>query len=455
MIFLTAHLSLNTKFNIDCSFSVSSSSRNMNEPKHHIIVVGGGAAGLMAAAELLKQGNRVTILEANDRLGGRIHTIRNASFKRPVEAGCEFVHGDLPLTVELLKAANIEYKPVRGTMTRVGNDGEWKTQDDFTVGWKELMEQMNEVTNDVTVDEFLRRNFSDDKYKQLRTSVLRFAEGFDLADTSKASVLALREEWMEEEEEQYRVPGGNDQLIRYLEKKCREANGAIHASAMVTSINWKRNEVTILAQNGQTYHGNKVIVTVPLGVLQADTPSINFQPAINDYLNASKKIGFGSVVKVLLQFKESFWEQRKKNIGFLFANAPIPTWWTQLPSDFPLLTGWAGGPQAWMLETRDDGTIQQLALQSLSIIFQRSVDDLEDLLTAYEIVNWRNDPFTRGGYSYCTVESVKAQELFSKPLQDTIYFAGEAFYNGPSPGTVEAALASAANVVEKILGKGR
>jgi monoamine oxidase len=423
----------------------------MNEPKHDIIVVGGGSAGLMAAAQLLKQGNRVTILEANDRLGGRIHTIRNAAFKRPVEAGCEFVHGDLPLTVQLLKAANIEFRTVRGTMTRVGNDGEWKTQDDFTVGWKELIEQMNEVTDDVTVDEFLQRNFSDDKFKQLRTSVLRFAEGFDLADTSKASVLALREEWMEEEDQQYRVPGGNDQLIHYLEKQCHEANGVIHTSAIVTSINWKRDEVTVVAQNGQTYHGNKVIVTVPLGVLQAEPAPIKFQPVIGEYVDASKKIGFGSVIKVLLQFKQSFWEEKKKNIGFLFANTPIPTWWTQLPSDYALLTGWAGGPQAWMLETRDDTTIQQFALQSLSTIFKMRVDDLEGLLTASQIANWRNDSFTRGGYSYCTVESVKAQNLFNTPIQDTIFFAGEAFYNGPSPGTVEAALASARNVAERLM----
>ena len=448
MIFLTAHRNLNTKLNIEVfTFAFPQS---MNGSKHDIIVVGGGAAGLMAASELLKQGNRVTILEANDRLGGRIHTIRDAAFKRPVERGCEFVHGNLPLTVQLLKEGNIEYKPVRGTMGRVGNDGEWKTQDDFTVGWKELIEHMNEVRDDVTVDEFLQRNFSDDKYKQLRTSVLRFAEGFDLADTSKASVLALREEWMEEDE-QYRVPGGNDQLIHYLEKKCREARGVIHTSIIVTAINWKRNEVTVVTENGQTYYGNKVIVTVPLGVLQAEVPVINFQPAINEYVDAAKKIGFGSVVKILFQFKESFWEGKKKNIGFLFAETPIPTWWTQLPSDYPLLTGWAGGRQAWALEEKDDSSIHQLALQSLSTIFKKAIGEVEGLLTASHIANWRNDRFSKGGYSYSTVESVKVQELFSTPIHDTIYFAGEAFYNGPSPGTVEAALVSAKNVVERMM----
>jgi monoamine oxidase len=425
----------------------------MSESRHDIIVGGGGAAGLMAALELSRKGNRVTILEAKDRLGGRIHTIRNSAFKKPIEKGCEFVHGELPLTVQLLKDANIEYKPVRGTMSRVDKDGELRTHDDFTVGWKELIEQMNEVKEDVTVDEFLQRNFSDDKYKQLRTSVLRFAQGFDLADTANASVLALREEWMEEEDEHYRIPGGNDQLIDYLQKKCLEAKAVIYTSTIVSAINWKRNEVSVVAENGDSYHGNKTIVAVPLGVLQAKPALINFHPAIDSYVNASNQIGFGSVVKVMLQFKESFWEDKKKNIGFLFADTPIPTWWTQLPSNYPLLTGWAGGPQAWLLEKNNDDLIQQLALESLSIIFKKTVSEIEGLVTASHVANWIKDPFTRGGYSYATVDSVKAQELFNTPIQDTIYFAGEAFYNGPSPGTVEAALASGKSVGEKLLGR--
>src|SRR5438552_9171420 len=104
----------------------------------NIIIVGGGVTGLMTARELRKQGYIVTILEASERLGGRIHTIHDSSFDRPVEKGAEFIHGNLPLTVQLLKEAGIEYKPVRGTMTRITNV-EWKTQDDFTLGWEELM----------------------------------------------------------------------------------------------------------------------------------------------------------------------------------------------------------------------------------------------------------------------------------------------------------------------------
>ena len=414
-----------------------------------IIIVGGGVAGLKAAIQLLEQGYAVTILEANDRLGGRVHTIHDSSFEHPVERGFEFVHGNLPQTIQLLQAAGIEYKPVEGRMMRVVN-GEWKTQDDFTIGWKELMERMNEIREDMTVNEFLEKNFSDNKYEELRKSVIRFAQGFDLADPSKASVLALREEWMGEEGEQFRIPGGCDQLINYLEKECLKSGGRIHTSSLVTEIKWQKNDVTVTTADKKKYRGDKLIITVSLGMLLKGSPAITFQPSINDYLKVAQKIGYGSVIKVLLQFKERFWEEEKKNLGFLLTNEVIPTWWTQLPSSYPLLTGWVGGPQAWQLENKDDQTILGLALQSLSNVFKKPVDELGQLLTASSVANWSKDSFAKGGYSYSMVGSAQAQKLFSEPIEETIFFAGEAFYDGPSPGTVEAALVSGKNVAEKI-----
>src|SRR5215475_8481107 len=109
-----------------------------------VTIVGGGVAGLYAARELSRQAYDVILLEATDRLGGRIHTIRNSSFTQPVEKGVEFIHGNLPLTTQLLKEARIEYTPVRGNMVRVLN-GNWKTQEDFTLGWDELIRKMNSV----------------------------------------------------------------------------------------------------------------------------------------------------------------------------------------------------------------------------------------------------------------------------------------------------------------------
>ena len=413
----------------------------------NIIIVGGGVSGLMVARELSKKPYHVTILEATDRMGGRIHTIRNSSFTQPVEKGVEFIHGNLPLTMQLLEEAKIEYKPVKGNMVRVSN-GNWKTQEDFTLGWDELIKKMNSVRKDMTVDEFLKTNFSDDKYSDLRTSVLRFANGFDLADTSRASILALREEWMGEDE-QYRIPGGFDLLINFLEKECLRSGCIINRSSPVTEIKWEKNNVRIITSNPTIYNAAKVIITASLGSLQSER-SIIFKPVIDDYFQAVKKIGYGTVVKVMLEFKEAFWEKKKKNIGFLFTSEIIPTWWTQSPSSYPLLTGWAGGSQAWALENRGDYTIMDLALRSLSNVFQEKIEALKQMLQASAVANWKNDVYSNGAYSYSLVESVQAKKLLNTPLAGTIFFAGEAVYEGPSQGTVEAALVSAKNVVEKV-----
>jgi monoamine oxidase len=413
-----------------------------------VIIIGAGVAGLFAGRVLSKQGYDVTILEATDRLGGRIQTIRNSSFTQPVEKGVEFIHGNLPLTIELLKEAAIEYKPVKGKMIRVVND-DWTTQDDFTLGWDELVKKMNSVEKDLTMDEFLERNFSEEKYNDLRTSVLRFANGFDLADTSRASVLALREEWMEEEHEQYRLTGGFDQLTNFLEKECLRSGCIINTSSAVTEIKWQKNHVEVVTSN-KTYDTAKVIVTISLGLLQSER-SIIFQPDIDHYFHAATKIGFGSVVKVLLEFSDAFWEQKTKGIGFLFTNEIIPTWWTQLPSSYPLLTGWAGGPQASTLENKDNQAILDLARHSLSNVFQRTIEEINKLLVASAVVNWKNDSYSNGAYSYDMVESIQAKKLLNTPIDDTIFFAGEGCYEGSSPGTVEAALVSAKNVAEKIV----
>ena len=109
-----------------------------------ILVIGGGIAGLTVAYELSKQNHLVTILEAKQRLGGRIHTLVDNSFSQPVELGAEFVHGDLPQTLSLLNEAGIPYHKINDTMVRL-EKGKWKKQEEFTDDWDELMKQMKNL----------------------------------------------------------------------------------------------------------------------------------------------------------------------------------------------------------------------------------------------------------------------------------------------------------------------
>ncbi|HEX6427469.1 MAG TPA: NAD(P)/FAD-dependent oxidoreductase [Niastella sp.] len=417
-----------------------------------ILIIGAGASGLIAARRLSAAGHPVTVLEANDRIGGRIHTIQPTGFVRPIEAGAEFMHGKLPLTMQLLKEAGVDYQPVAGKMIRVKN-GQWSEQEEFVEGWDELMHRMATLQTDMTLADFLQQYFSEEKYTPLRRSVQRFAEGFDVADIHQASVLGIRDEWMHEQDEQYRIRGGYQQLIQYLQK-ASIANGCIiHTSCTVKTIRWQTNHVEAVTASGKVFTGQKVIITVPLGVLQAGpqhTEAISFEPAIETHMEALQQIGFGAVVKVILQFSEAFWLRNGKEAGFLLSEETIPTWWTLLPDTDPILTGWLGGPPTARFREAGEETIIQHAIQSLANIFLLPAAAIKALLTASHVVRWQNDRYSLGAYSYNKLFTTLARQLLNEPVQNTLFFAGEAMYEGINGGTVEAALVSGVEISKLI-----
>src|SRR4051812_28053502 len=102
----------------------------MKEKEFDIIIIGAGAAGLIAAWELAQAGRTVAILEAKNRVGGRVHTISDQRFDLPVELGPEFVHGELELTQMLLKKSGTEQYEVAGDIWQK-HEGELEEQKDF------------------------------------------------------------------------------------------------------------------------------------------------------------------------------------------------------------------------------------------------------------------------------------------------------------------------------------
>lgn len=427
--------------------------------KTDVIVIGAGAAGLMAAYMLAKAGKTVKVLEARNRLGGRIHTHDDK-----YELGAEFVHGNLPVTLGLLKEAGIATTAVNFEMWQ-HQDGKLQQSDEFVERWDELMGKLNALKEDMPIDDFLLQNFSGEEYAKMRKQVENYVSGYDTANPKDASAFALRNEWSHEDADaQHRVVGGYGKMIAYLAKSITDLGNEIVIGNPVNEIVWEKGSVKVTVGDGSVHHADKVVVAVPLGILQkigSGNGVIKFIPEFKKQAEAFMNIGFGSVIKILLEFDDIFWENdavTKKfgadlsTMGFLFSEEEIPTYWTQAPEHIPLLTGWIGGPPAFAKKDLSDEEILNLTLISLSNIFGLPAEILKNKLVYWHVSNWATEPFTYGSYAYDKVGSGKAHKVLRKPVNNTIYFTGEYLYEGPAMGTVEAALISGKNVSKLIEG---
>lgn len=427
-----------------------------------IIIIGAGASGLMAARKLSEAGKKTLVLEARERLGGRINTLTEEGFSSYIEAGAEFVHGKLPLTEAVLKEAEIGTYNMEGETYQVKH-GAIVEQDSFIDDFSVLLSKIKELKEDMPFALFLEKHLKEDKYKSLRESARMYAEGYDASDIKKVSSFALREEWMSEASSMsYRLKGGYGKMISFLANRSIRSGAIIYHSTIVKEIRWQEGNVEVMCSEDKIFNAKKVIITIPLGVLQlkpGSPGSITFTPEISDTYNSLQHLGYGSVIKIFLEFKDPFWEGRTSfkgkvrkmpELDFVLSDALIPTWWTQMQGNRNLLTGWLAGPVAKKFQDESEEALILKSLESLSYIFGTKQPFLLDHLIAKKVVNWATDPFALGAYSYATVESKQALKKLTKPIKNTIYFAGEAFYEGAAMGTVEAALSSALNVVKEI-----
>ncbi|MGE5352315.1 MAG: flavin monoamine oxidase family protein [Acidobacteriota bacterium] len=422
--------------------------------KADIIIIGAGVSGLMAARVASKKGKKVIVLEARNRIGGRIFTSFPKGFRKTIEEGAEFVHGELPITENLLKEAGLIQFSMEGKTYQM-EQGKLQESEEFIEGFPQLIGELENLKSDMTFSDFLDKYFSGEQFKALRDSVIRYAQGYDASDIKRVSSIALREEWKNESESApTRIKGGYKKLVDFLAAESKKHGCDIQLSTVAKVIRWKEGSVEILCEDGRTFLAPKALITVPLGVLQSEKESkghIEFQPEIPEATQAFKSMGFGSVVKVFLEFKNRFWEKDlAPELGFLLSDAEVPTWWTQMPEDVPVLTGWIAGPASESLSKLSESEIIDKALQSLSYIFGIDIKKLKEELVASKAANWNIDPFSLGAYAYTTVEAKEALKAAMEPVKGTIYCAGEAFYTGNAMGTVEGALTSGREAAEKL-----
>jgi monoamine oxidase len=415
-----------------------------------IIVIGAGAAGLMAARELGKAGKKVIVLEARDRIGGRIWPLSLGSFGYEAQAGAEFVHGEALVTKSLAQEAGMTLIETEGDMWS-SCDGELTINGVSIPDQDILHDKLRALGEDMPISTFLDRYFSEERFAPLRKAILDMVQGYDAANPDRVSTFELREEWLGGVWKQYRIKEGYGALLIFLESECRAHGVEIHLNTHIQKI--ETNGTTVKAHDDKStaYEGAKAIVTVPLPILS----DITFVPPIPEKLYAASQMGFGGVIKILLRFKDQWWTNTLgkdfSKMDFMFSDGEIRTWWTQYPLPYPVLTGWIAGPHAEKLKDRSDDDILDIAIASLATIFKVPVDILYQNLVRPMIANWSADPYTKGAYSYATTVSRAARAEILKPVFGTIFFAGEALYEGKETATVEGALASGLSTAQKIL----
>jgi monoamine oxidase len=289
----------------------------------------------------------------------------------------------------------------------------------------------------------------------------RYVEGFNAADHRRIGIASLvkqqRAEDAIETDRLFRVSSGYDAVPRFLAAEFARAGGTLHLQTPAQRIDWSRGSVTVTAGNARRIqlHARRALITVPLGVLQAG--GIQFEPRPAEILAQADRLAMGAAMRIVLVFSTKFWPE---NMSFLFTPSELPaTWWTPMPNGAPVLTGWAGGPRAAAIERyagRDGGeqALLTACFSTLAKVFNRPRSDLEGLLSSWHTHDWLTDPYAGGAYSYVPSGALDAPERMTRPVDDTLYFAGEHTDVSGHWGTVHAALQSGTLGAERLLRSG-
>ena len=428
-----------------------------------VVIIGAGAAGLAAARELRPDGHSVLLLEARDRLGGRLWTRREPGLAAPVELGAEFIHGQVPQTFELLAEAQAAALDTSGEhWTLHGGRLEQRTEDLFGEIQAALGRSSVLAQPDVSFDTFLNRSKRQGLSEEAATQARAFVEGFDAADPARVSTHFVAREWGSGgmlDAPQYRPEGGYETLVRTLQRSFEQTNIQIRLRAAVRKVSWQSGCAQLEVHSpgkSATIRARRAIVTLPLAVLQlpADSPdAVHFEPGLAAKRQALECLATGAVLKVNLQFRTAFWETleqgRYRDAAFFHSpGAPFRTFWTPRPLHVPLLTAWMGGPRAAQLSACSDQQIIDQALSSLAEMFGQRPDDLG--LQGAWLHNWQTDPFAHGAYSYVAVGGVAARHAVAAPLGNTLFFAGEATNTENEAATVAGALQSGTRAAREV-----
>ncbi len=434
----------------NCTSSNNLTPDNAPEYDGRVAIIGAGAAGLYAGF-LLKQKNvDFTIFEASDVIGGRVRALKGfADYE--VELGAEEIHGKKSIWYDIVKAANptfiddsknIDYYQIG---TGFKSEDLWKTDADFNAAINLSNQATSYVGTDITLQQLMDNNRLPARVQHIPNAKIANEYG---GAANKLSVKGITEEaqtWSAGDEN---LMIGGKTFLAVMQDKFKEVIPKVILNKPIVAIDYNSQKILLQDASGNKLSFDKVIVTVPLTILQSG--GLAFSPPLPiAKITALTKIGMASGMKIVMNFSKAFWAA---NTSSIYGTGTVPEFWIssngRSTQNF-VLTGFVTGSKADTLAAKGTNIISTVVAE-LDAMYGRAA--ASGVLKNAVVTDWTKEPYIKGAYSYPIVGGgLSFRQDLSLPVQRKVYFSGEATHYGGHSGTVHGAMESSLRAVEELI----
>jgi monoamine oxidase len=415
---------------------------------HDVVVIGAGMAGVTAARECVRAGLGTVVLEANDRVGGRMWTARDLC-EHPVEQGAEFVHTAEADTWPEIRAGGfetIECNPADGYVMSIGNVRSPELYDDPTLA--RMGDMLHELATydgpDLTVTELMARKGLEGAARVMADQMMTI---HPLGDPDQLGILGIRDDRVVDLERgcDWRLAAGYDALPRWI------ADGLdVRLETEVGAVEWRDDGVTAVTAAGERVEARTGVCTLPVGVLKSAT--VRFAPELPaGKWRALNGLEMGPVLKILYRFRERFWPD---DLTMLGCDGPVRLYWTPLygrgDDVSPVLTAYVSGHRARSLSSMTEADAVATGLADLDRLFP----DVRPsrLIEEGRRVDWCTNPRTRGGYSFVRYGGAGSRAALAAPDTGALFWAGDGTATTTIAAVVHAAYATGRRAATEVTG---
>ena len=433
--------------------SAGENRRRKKPQRKRVVVIGAGLAGLAAASELQAQGQEVLVVEARDRIGGRVWTSTEWN-DLPLDLGASWIHGvkGNPLTgvADEIKARRLvtryDSAVAYNTPGKPLSENEEERLDNLRTRLHKAIEQAQQLDEDVSLRQAIESVVREAPKNSEERRFADFILSSEFEQEYSGSAARLSAHWHDRDDEF----GGGDALFErgFTAITGHLAKGLnIKLGQVVREVQWGKSPARVVTQDSE-HEADHVLVTLPLGVLQAG--NVVFAPALpRDKQGAISKLGMGVLNKCYLRFQEPFWP---KDVDWLEYIPSTPGAWTEWVSFWrvakqPLLLGFNAADRGREIEGMSDEKIVASAMQTLKTLYGERIPEP----TGFQVTRWSKDPFALGSYSFNAVGSTPGmRKNLAAPLDGRVFFAGEAAHSDYF-GTAHGAYLSGLQAAKEIL----